>query len=128
MKKLKSVILLYKDLKSSKSHDSVFHNEENKVLNRVLLEVFIIVQILYIKNPSEYNDTLYDLIEMIDISLSKKDVSSDQKFSTVFTEICLQLISNGSQSMIDFIIKEFKKVSAYLNEGSINVLVGFLKM
>lgn len=127
MKKLKSVILLYKDLKS-KSQESVFHNEENKVLNIVLLEVFIIVQILYIKNPSEYNDTLYDLIEMIDISLSKKDVSSDQKFSTVFTEICLQLISNGSQSMIDFIIKEFKKVSTYLNEGSINVLVGFLKM
>ena len=47
-------------------------------------------------------------------------------FEQVFTEICLQLNSYGSQTLIEFIMRTFKKVSPFLGVESLNVLKSYV--
>ena len=80
---------------------------------------------MYLRNPSDLNDTLFDLSELLNKTLSKEKL--DDKFDSVFTEICLQLISLGSHMLSEYILKIFRKVSRYLERDSVDVLVSFIK-
>ena len=113
------------DINGKIKEKHTFKNEKKKVFNDAIIKILIIVQVLYLRNPSDLNDTLFDLSELLNKTISKNKL--DDKFDTVFTEICLQLISLGSHMLSDYTLKIFRKVSAYLERNSVDVLVSFIK-
>ncbi len=122
----------YKQFKSSLVHVSkffktphAFNSNIKKDFNKLIASLLLFIQVMYLKNPSELNDTLFDLSELFNQTQGKDKL--DDKFYIVFTEICLQLNSIGSQSLSEYVMKIFRKASKYLNKGSIDVLVNFIK-
>lgn len=102
-----------------------FNDSCKKDFNKLIASLLLFTQVMYLKNSSELNDTLFDLSELFSQTQGKEKL--DDKFFIVFTEICLQLNSIGSQSLSEYVMKIFRKASKYLNKGSVDVLVNFIK-
>ena len=116
--------------------------KKNKVMYYAILKIMIITLLLFVKNPSEFEDTLFDLSNLLEKlndmnknskvngsnkkSSNKKEKKNDPMFDNVFTEICLQLNSYGSQTIVDFVMRTFKKVSTFLGLDSLNVLKNYV--
>ena len=111
-----------------------------KAISKILLKTLLISMILYLKNPSEFEDTIYDLKELLNeinsnengLDKKKRKESADkhklsEKFQSVFTEICIQLNSLGSQTLGEFVLKNFKRASAFLGSTSVDVLKNYIK-
>ena len=102
-----------------------FENSILKDFNHACMKLINLTLFLYLKNPTEMEDTIFDLIELLkETEKDKSELSSN--FHKVFTEICLQLNSLGSQTLADLVMKTFKRVSGYLNINSIEVLKDYL--
>ena len=115
--------------------------KKNKVMYYAILKIMIITLLLFVKNPTEFEDTLFDLSNLLEKlndlnknskingsnkkSSNKKEKKNDPMFDNVFTEICLQLNSYGSQTIVDFVMRTFKKVSTFLGLDSLNVLKNY---
>ena len=117
---------------------------KNKDILYSLMKILSISTILYLKNPTEFEETLFDLRALIknltgiddegeaakkrkSSQISEIDSESLVKFQEIFTDICLQLSSLGNQTLYEFVFKSFKKVSKYLSSNSIQILVDFIK-
>lgn len=119
-------------------------DKKEKIMFYSILKIIILTLVLFLKNPKEFEDTLFDLSNLLDklANLSsnkqngsnkknsnkkdKKQDNNDPMFEQVFTEICLQLNSYGSQTLIEFIMRTFKKVSPFLGLESLNVLKSYV--
>lgn len=111
-----------------------------KAVSKILLKMLLITMILYLKNPTEFEDTIFDLKELLNELNSsenggekkKRKASVDKhilsdKFQSVFTEICIQLNSLGSQTLGEFVMKTFKRAASFLGSKSVDVLKNYIK-
>lgn len=113
---------------------------QKKAISKILLKTLLITMVLYLKNPSEFEDTIFDLKELLNeinskedgVDKKKKKENSDkhklsEKFQSVFTEICIQLNSLGSQTLGEFVLKNFKRAASFLGSTSVDVLKNYIK-
>ena len=109
-----------------------------KEFNYAIVKILILVSVLYLKDPDQFEDTIFDLQELLEENDNEKkgkkkekvvsqDSEDTNKFQKVFTEICLQLVSLGNQTLSEFILRTFRRVSCFMNNDSINVLMDYLK-
>lgn len=106
-----------------------------------VLKLLGFTMVLYLKNPQDLGDTIYDLQELLQklestenkqrkksiSSSTSKDCIVDNEIYEVLTEICLQLISLGNQSLMENVMKIFKRISKYLGKESIDILKEYLE-
>lgn len=113
---------------------------QKKTISKILLKTLLITMVLYLKNPSEFEDTIFDLKELLNeinsnengVEKKKRKESTDkhklsEKFQSVFTEICIQLNSLGSQTLGEFVLKNFKRAASFLGSTSVDVLKNYIK-
>lgn len=117
----KSLVLVTKELKEKRE----IKDEAKKVFYGSILRITLIVQILFLKNAQELDDTLYDLEELLNKTTSKQPLDDD--FHKILTEIFVQLISLGNPILTEFTLKLFRRVAKYFNKSSVEVLIDFIK-
>lgn len=100
-----------------------FNSEKKKLFFYASLKLMIVSQFLFLKNK-ELEDTLFDLEELLNKTLSKKAL--DNEFDKVFTEICLQLVSMNNQTLTDYVLKSFRRIAKYLGKESVEILFEFI--
>lgn len=133
----KTVKLIEEKLKTPHQKDV---SASIKEFRHAVLKLLLITQVLYLRSPGELEDTLFDLTELLNETETgvsgengkkngkeSKSIRVSDKFHSIFTEICLQLNTLGSQTLIEFVMRTFKRVSAYLNAESIKALVEYVK-
>jgi hypothetical protein len=118
--------------------DDNLSKKMKKEFNYAIVKILILVSVLYLKDPDQFEDTIFDLQELLEENDNEKkgkkkekvvsqDSEDSNKFQKVFTEICLQLVSLGNQTLSEFILRTFRRVSCFMNNDSINVLMDYLK-
>ena len=89
-----------------------------------LIKLALLLNILYLKNPTEYEDILMDLIDLM-TKLQSSQINSE--FFQVYSDLMLSLITKAVSSFSDFINKTFKKVSKHFTKESVFVFADFIK-
>lgn len=117
----KSLVLVTKELKEKRE----IKDEAKKVFYGSILRITLIVQVLFLKNSQELDDTLFDLEELLNKATSKAPLDAD--FHKILTEIYVQLISFASPILTEFTLKLFRRAAKYFNKSSVEVLVDFIK-
>lgn len=117
----KSLVFITKELKEKRE----IKDEAKKAFYGSILRITLLVQVLFLKNSQELDDTLFDLEELLNKTTSKSPL--DEDFHKILTEIFVQLISFASPILTEFTLKLFRRVAKYFNKSSVEVLIDFIK-
>ena len=88
--------------------------------SRIIVKFGLILLILYLKHPDDFEDDINDLIAILEHNF-------DKEWMKVFTALCLNLIHKGSPLISDLVMNEYKKMSTFIGKDGFDVIVEYLK-
>ena len=88
--------------------------------SRIIVKFGLILLILYLKHPDDFEDDINDLIAILEHNF-------DKEWMKVFTALCLNLIHKGGPIINDVVMNEYKKMSKFIGKDGFDVIVEYLK-
>jgi len=82
-----------------------------------MVKLALVVLILFLKNPNEYSDIVSDLYQVTNL---------DKDWVKVYTDIVISLFHQGNNTLSDYTMNTFKKISKHMTKDSFDVLLTFI--